>query len=198
MGFPYSEHLISTAFSYHTYRQHIDELLASPAIDETYAKYRKYTENNVRIMNQYDTAIITEPLISALKAAPDTTWLVLTEGWCGDAAFNVPVIAALEKAVPGKIELHCLLRDKNQALMDAHLTDGGRSIPKVIILSKELKELGSWGPRPEPLQELMKQWKNDGLGLNETIQNVQQWYDADATQTLQKELTSVIRSYSIQ
>jgi len=55
---------------------------------------------------------------------------------------------------------------------DPHLTNGGRSIPKLIVLSDDLKALSFWGPRPTRLQQLMKQWKDDVLGLKELIPKV--------------------------
>jgi hypothetical protein len=81
-------------------------------------------------------------------------------------------------------------------LMDANLTDGGRSIPKLIVLNEELEPVARWGPRPEPLQQLMKAWKNEGLELKQLIPKVHGWYDADRTRSLQHELTRMIKYYS--
>ena len=196
MSFPYTSELIDSALPYSTYRQHLDEALSKPAPDEAAAKMQPYTKKNVSIMKRYDATVISETLKSALEAAPPAIWLVLTEGWCGDAAFNVPVLAALEKAVPHKLRLGILLRDSNPDLIDAHLTDGGRSIPKVIMLNERLEELSTWGPRPEGLQHKMKQWKSEGLELKELIPKVQEWYDADGTKSVQEELEALIQAYS--
>ncbi|PIQ22251.1 MAG: thioredoxin family protein [Cytophagales bacterium CG18_big_fil_WC_8_21_14_2_50_42_9] len=197
MAFTYNQDFINNAFTYNTYRQHLDQELAQPAQDENAEKMRPHTQKNVALMDKFDQAYqVSDRLKATLQAAPPTIWLVLTEGWCGDAAFNVPMLAALEKAIPEKIKLRFLLRDRNLELMDAHLTDGGRSIPKLIILSEDLKELGSWGPRPAPLQTLMKNWKTEGLTLKELIPKVHAWYDADATQSVQAELTRLVQSYS--
>ncbi|MGI4021686.1 MAG: thioredoxin family protein [Janthinobacterium lividum] len=197
MAFPYNQELLDNAFTYSAYRKFIDDLLAQPPVDESAEKMRPYIEKNVGLMKKYDeTYQVSDTLKTALEAGPATIWLVLTEGWCGDAAFNVPMLAAIEKAVPEKVQLRFLLRDSNLELMDAHLTDGGRSIPKLIVLSKELKDIDSWGPRPADLQILMKSWKSDGLGLKEIIPKVQQWYDADQTKSIQKELTALVKSYA--
>jgi len=197
MAFTYNQDLINNSFTYNTYRQHLDQELAQPAQDENAEKMRPHTQKNVALMDKFDQAYqVSDRLKATLQAAPLTIWLVLTEGWCGDAAFNVPMLAAIEKAVPEKIKLRFLLRDRNLDLMDAHLTDGGRSIPKLIILSEDLKELGSWGPRPASLQTLMKNWKAEGLTLKELIPKVHAWYDADATQSVQAELTKLVQSYS--
>jgi len=148
-------------------------------------------------MDEYDqTYRVSADLKAVFADAPATTWLVISEGWCGDAAFNLPMMAAIEKAMPEKIQLRLLFRDSNLDVIDTNLTDGGRSIPKLIVLSEDLKELGHWGPRPAPLQILMKEWKSEGLGIKELIPKVHEWYDADQTNTVQEELKMLIRAYS--
>ena len=62
------------------------------------------------------------------------TWLILTEGWCGDAAHSLPVMKALADLNP-IIRIRILLRDENPELMDRYLTNGvSRSIPKLIAV----------------------------------------------------------------
>src|SRR5690606_22880736 len=43
-------------------------------------------------------------------------WLVITEGWCGDAAQNIPVIEKIA-AENERIETRYVLRDENPELM---------------------------------------------------------------------------------
>jgi hypothetical protein len=78
-------------------------------------------------MDKYDRDRVFPELKDALSAAPATIWLVITEGWCGDAASNVPLLNAAEKEMTEKIKLRLVLRDSNTELMDANLTDAGRS-----------------------------------------------------------------------
>lgn len=197
MSFPYTENLINTALTYAAYRNGIKENLLKVISTDQEQKMRPYIEKNSALMDKYDqTYEVAEDLKSALYTAPATNWLVLSEGWCGDAAFNVPMLAAIERAMPEKVKLRILLRDTNLELMDAHLTDGGRSIPKLIILSEDLKELGTWGPRPEGLQQLMKIWKSEELSLKEIIPKVHDWYEQDKTKSVQEELKELVRSYS--
>jgi len=197
MSFPYTTQFINSAFSYNSYRQQIADELARPPADESALKMRPYIQKNAELMDEYERDYkLSDQLKATLEHAPATTWLVLTEGWCGDAAFNVPMLAIIEKALPEKVQLRILLRDRNLELMDAHLTDGGRSIPKLIVLNEDLQELGTWGPRPEALQVLMKSWKNEGLSLKEIIPMVHKWYNADATVSMQKELETLVKSYS--
>ena len=197
MPFPYSEDLIKKAFTYQAYRTAIKTSLQQPPADEHEQKMRPYVEKNSVLMDKYDQIFeVTPNLQQTLSKAPPAIWLVLTEGWCGDAAFNVPMLAAIEKAMPEKVKLRLLLRDNNLDLMDAHLTDGGRSIPKLIVLSEDLKELGSWGPRPAALQSLMKTWKDQNLSLKQIIPKVQEWYEHDNTKSMQKEISDLVEIYS--
>ncbi len=67
------------------------------------------------------------------------TWLVLTEGWCGDVAQIVQVLAAMV-GINQNIELLLLLRHENSELLDQYLTSGTRSIPKLIVLNTATME----------------------------------------------------------
>lgn len=122
-------------------------------------------------------------------------WVVLTEGWCGDAAQIVPVIAEIAR-YSDKIDLHLLLRDEHPEVMDAYLTNGGRSIPKLVCLEAgSLKELGSWGPRPAAAQQMVLDGKAMNLSKEEFIQRVHKWYADNKTLDTQKELLEKIREW---
>lgn len=196
MAYQYAHELIESALTYSEYRRQISDMLALPPAGSAAARMRPYLSTNAQLMDEYDRDYRVWPeLIAAVSEAPATTWLVITEGWCGDAAFNVPLLHVLQKAVPEKVKLRLVLRDSNPELMDANLTDGGRSIPKLIVLNEELNPVGYWGPRPAGLQALMKQWKDEGLELKELIPKVHSWYNADKTRSLQQELTRMIKQY---
>lgn len=79
--------------------------------------------------------------------------LVITEDWCGDAMMNNAVLRRLAEAAG--LEVRCVYRDQNLELMDQYLTNGGRSIPKYIFLSKEGEVLGDWGPRAPEVQQFV-------------------------------------------
>lgn len=116
--------------------------------------------------------------------------VVLNEDWCLDAVGTVPPIAKLGELVPD-IDIVVMGRDLNPDLMDAHLTDGGRSIPLVIVYDDEWKELGWWGPRPAPLQ----QWvKSVGMSVpkEEKYHYVRTWYARDRGETTLREIADLL------
>lgn len=186
------------ALTYEAYRKLVDDLLAAGKTtgeDHSEAMLH-YSKMNVQRMNRVEkTAILNEELTEALaqlKGAYDL--LVITEGWCGDAAQIVPVIYKMTQASGGKLSLKLVLRDQNLPLIDAHLTNGGRAIPVLLILDKEGNlMLPKWGPRPVALQELMEEWKKEGVVMPELAEKLHGWYAKDKTQHTQKELIALIK-----
>ena len=112
--------------------------------------------------------------------------LALGEDWCGDGAHSIPYLARLQEALPN-FELRVLSRDENPDLMDAHLTNGTRSIPVVMILDEEFREVAWWGPRPQPLQELFRR-ELRLLPKEERFPKLRAWYARDKGKTTLKEV----------
>lgn len=195
MAFKYTQDLIKQGSSYADYRNMIlNQLAEQDSASESARKLLKYTAKNEVRMSALDQRLTIIPQVhQAIKNAKPVIWLVLTEGWCGDAASSVPVIARIAALYPEKIELRFLLRDENPDLMDAHLTNGGKSIPKLIMLDESLSFLNSWGPRPQELQNHMESWKteyeHDFKGL---IEKVNAWYDEDQSVAIQVELAAML------
>jgi len=109
--------------------------------------YLKYNwERQARVHDSYSPS---EALRSAAEAIQDAQlWMVLTEPWCGDSAFVLPVIAEAA-SLSDQVALRILPRDDNLDIMDQYLTDGSRSIPKLVAFTKDGEELFTWGPRPD-------------------------------------------------
>jgi hypothetical protein len=194
MSFVYTPSLISQGLTYEAYREKINDSLRIPPANEQEEKLRVYTEKNVSLMNGFDaTYEVSTAFEDILKQAPEMHWLVLTEGWCGDAAFSVPLLAKIAQQYSEKIKLYLYFRDTHLDLMDAHLTNGGRSIPKLVILDSQLLLRTSWGPRPEALSEKMLEWKQAELPFKELVTKVHQWYHQDDTQSVQQELQLLLK-----
>ena len=123
-------------------------------------------------------------------------WLIITEGWCGDAAQNIPIIEKIASE-SANIETRYVLRDENLALMDAYLTNNARSIPKLIALDAEsLEVVGTWGPRPQIAMDYYYDLKNQHLEKPEIMEKLQRWYLADKNQTIQTEFENHIKDWS--
>lgn len=193
-----SKNIIEQAFTFESYFKLIEDLVAEGKT--TGAKQSEdmtaYTKLNLQRMSRLNkTAKINEALKTNLeKIQRPIIWLILTEGWCGDAAQNVPVLAKMA-AQNKNIQLKLILRDENLEIMDQFLTNGGRSIPKLIALdAATLEVLYTWGPRPEPVQKMMLDYKKDKANndFKAFVAKIQAWYNQDKTQTLQKEISELI------
>lgn len=195
-----TENVIEEAMSYREYRDLIDSLLAEgkttgPNQSE---KMVEYTRMNVHRMNRIDNHIdLDDSLKKELEELDEQwIWLVLTEAWCGDAAQNVPIIAKMAGQTEN-IQLKLILRDQHLHIMDEYLTNGGRSIPKLICLDADtLDEIGTWGPRPAEAQEKALKWKDDpDISKKEWAEKLHKWYAINKTQQIQSEFKELIREW---
>lgn len=183
---------------YKEYRTVIDDLLSTGKTSgNDHSEFMiEYTKMNVHRMNRLDkTVVLNVELVSAIqKLNKEYKFLVLTEAWCGDASQIVPVIDKIAQESNQKIELDLIWRDQNLEIMDRYLTNGGRAIPKLVVIDKANgEEISNWGPRPAQAQELMSELKKDSsLGIAEISEKLHYWYAKDKTQAIQQELTALI------
>jgi hypothetical protein len=128
----------------------------------------------------------------------DLIWLVLTEPWCGDASQVVPVLYTIASCSE-HISFRILQSDAHPDVMSAYLTDGSRSIPKLICLKADtLEELGTWGPRPANLQKIVLENKDDAsLSFGAKVRMVHDWYNEDKTASIQDEFIDLVRKWSM-
>ena len=76
--------------------------------------------------------------------------------------------------------------------MDEFLTNGGRSIPKVIALDPAKYVLFQWGPRPEVMQTKYNALKKDGLEYAEISKTIHTMYAKDKGVTVQSEFLALL------
>ncbi|HEU4497589.1 MAG TPA: thioredoxin family protein [Flavobacterium sp.] len=126
-------------------------------------------------------------------------WLVLSESWCGDAAQLLPVMHKMQ-ALSENIDLRIAFRDENEALMNHFLTNGGKSIPKLIIIdAASLKVMADWGPRPKEALDLVRNYKEAHGAIDESIKiELQMWYLRDKGLSTQKELLELMGTIEAQ
>lgn len=190
------EKYLERAISYAQYIKLIDELLAkgkTTGSNQSDAML-DYAKLNRHRMSRLEKTIELSDEVkrSAQNTKRKQIWLIITEGWCGDAAQNVPVIEKIA-AESDKIETRYVLRDENLELMDQYLTKGARAIPKLIILDADsLEVLGTWGSRPAPAQEMFYELKKDGTDKAQIVEILQRWYNEDRGKSLQAEFVEIL------
>lgn len=152
--------------------------------------------NRQRMKRLEKTVVLNDSLKEKARSVQaNWIWLIITEGWCGDAAQNIPTIEKIAAENPN-IETRYVLRDENLELMDKYLTNGGRAIPKLICLDAEtLEEIGTWGSRPRPADDYMYELKSEGLEKPQIMENLQRWYLQDANESIQKEFENLIEEW---
>ncbi|XZF15757.1 thioredoxin family protein [Chitinophagaceae bacterium MMS25-I14] len=159
-------------------------------------KYVFYTKLNLQRMHRWDkTFQLREDIREQLRMLKPQVWWVITETWCGDSAQNLPGIAQMAAASEGRVELRIIMRDENLNIMDEYLTNGGRSIPKLVAISEDGEELFNWGPRPATAQTMMMTWKNDpqGKAFDDFERELHTWYTQNKGAELQDEFMALLR-----
>jgi hypothetical protein len=184
---------LQNSFSYADYRKQIAHLISEGKSTghEQSKDLLHYSELNETRMNRLEKTIdvLPEIKIKLQNLEKKYIWLVLSEGWCGDAAQIVPVIHKMAE-LTDKIELKIALRDDNDALMQHFLTNGGKAIPKLIVLDAENFEvLADWGPRPHGAKQLIIDYKATHGVVDETAKiELQKWYLHDKGVSIQQEI----------
>ncbi len=191
-----TQDLLDNAITYAQYREMIDILLAeNKTTGQNHSESMvEYTRMNMQRMRRVEKTTVLEDDLVQLMLSLQTPmiWVILTEAWCGDAAQNIPAIVKIADA-SSLVEVKLLLRDENTALMDAYLTNGGRSIPKLIALNANtLEVLGTWGPRPEEIQGFVVDAMKNNMPFPEMAEKLHGWYAKDRSKSLQKEFIDLI------
>lgn len=192
--------VIKKSLSYSEYLQLTEDLLSQEKTTgpNQGADYVHYTNLNFHRMKRLDKTFEINAELKSLIAQIKTpqTWLVISEAWCGDAAQNVPLLQKIAD-LSNKIELKIILRDENLEVMDIYLTNGGRSIPKLIALENDtLNELYTWGPRPASIQNVMNELKAANVTeISEIVEKIQIAYNHDKSQSFQNEFVTLLTEY---
>nr|WP_297786245.1 thioredoxin family protein [uncultured Allomuricauda sp.] len=188
---------IAKAMDYSSYSDLVSQLAKNgkttgPVQSEAMINYTKL--GNRRMVRWEKTFKITDEVRTKLDSLDrELVFLVLTESWCGDAAASLPIMNKIAEATPN-ITLKVVLRDESLDLMDAFLTNGARSIPKLIVLDTAHNEIvGKWGPRPSIATQMVEDCKREhGKLTDEFKQELQVWYNKNKGQNIQEDILELL------
>lgn len=192
------EKSLTSSFSYQEYRNHVTLLATegrTTGNEQTEALVNYTKLNEARLHRLDKTMQVIDDVKTFLEnLKKEYTWLVISESWCGDAAQILPILHKMAQ-ISKKIELRIVLRDDNQDLMNLFLTNGTKSIPKLIILDKETGEVMSdFGPRPIDAKQLVVDYKATYGIIDETAKiELQKWYLNDKGISTQKEIIALMK-----
>jgi len=187
------------SYSYLEYKKMVTDLLKegkSTGNDQSEFLLHYSTLNETRMKRLDKTITVSEDVRTKLKTLrKEYIWLVISEGWCGDAAQILPVLnkMAIES---DKIKLKIILRDSNDDVMNQYLTNGGRAIPKLLVIDKESGKVCShWGPRPKGAIDLILNYKKQFGEIDEEGKTqLQLWYLKDKGISVQEEVLEMMFS----
>ncbi len=192
------ESSLENSFTYTEYRAMVSDLLAQGKSTgenqtEDYLNYSKLGNARMkRLDKKFHLSEKTQELLQ--KSIKNTTWIVLTEGWCGDAAHALPVIHKIADLAES-VDLKIVLRDENEELMNQFLTNGSKSIPKLVVLDTETKEvIDTWGPRPSIATKMVNDYKEAKGSLDpEFKEELQVWYNKDKGENIENDMLKLLR-----
>ncbi len=200
VSYPITSALVDGGFSYPEFVQFTEELVGENRTtgENQSEDYLAYTRMCLQRMIRWNkTSKVSEQLEQLIrKVNCPQVWLVITETWCGDGAQSIPHLAKLADLNP-LITLKIVIRDEHPELMDAYLTNGNRSIPKMIAITADLQqELFTWGPKPKFLIELHAAFKqnSEGRSYSDFLEEVHLWYAKNKQKDLESEIYPLISS----
>lgn len=120
------------------------------------------------------------------------TWVIITEPWCGDAAHLVPFLHLIAQKNP-LITVDYELRDSAPFRINNYLTNGGKSIPKLIIKNEFDADLATWGPRPAGCQIVYDGLKAEQADFEKIKIELQKWYNKDEGKEIMNELSELLQ-----
>tara|TARA_B110000503_G_C7140046_1_gene410463 strand:+ start:200 stop:811 length:612 start_codon:yes stop_codon:yes gene_type:complete len=189
---------LKNSISYLEYKDLVKNLLAEnkstgPNQSEDLTNYSLLNDRRMKRLDK--TIKISEETAEEIKKVNEPqTWLLITEGWCGDAAQNLPVINKMAD-LNDQIDVKLVLRDENLELMDLFLTNGGSAIPKLIILDTENNVINTWGPRPTVATNMVAAYKAEHGNLDADFkQDLQVWYNKNKGKSTQDDLVNLIKN----
>jgi len=193
--------ILSAAMSYTSYRELLEILVSSgrtTGINQS-ENLLEFTKLNVHRMNRLDKTIVVDEEMKATLSAlkKPLIWLVLGEAWCGDCAQIIPILNKVAETSQGKIDLRIISKDTFPELIETYHTNGAKAIPKMLVIDEESRNIiSTWGPRPQPAQQIMLNWKvnKDKISWEDFEKELHSWYAKDKGKTTVYELNSILKN----
>jgi len=181
--------------TFQEYSTHFENILHTDSHQPPYdnPQYLDYTKLNWSRMNRWlKTGQLLDEMIALIRQIDEPQqWIVITEPWCGDAAHSIPFIEMMARE-NSLITTSYELRDTAPFLIEQYLTNGARSIPKLIIRDAQGNDLATWGPRPKDCQTIYQALTAEKASFDIVKVQLQNWYNANKGQDIQKELIALL------
>lgn len=174
-----------------------DTMTGTPLIDDArfrsglnWAGYLEWIPESRAMQSRRYEAAHREFVHSPKPLAHPHRLVVLSMPRCGDCAWAIPRLMRWAEETEG-LEARIFLRNKNEDLMDRLLTGDSRSIPKAALIDEAGAIVGTWGPRPAPIQQYVEENKNR-LEASEWKANVLKLYKEKGVTLLFEEFAALM------
>lgn len=182
--------------NFQSYLSCYETILNNPAPAAPYDNpdYFNYTKLNWSRLNRWlKTGVLSDKMKAAVaEISTPQQWIIITEPWCGDAAHIVPFLQMIAALNP-QIHVEYELRDAEPFRINSYLTNGGKSIPKLIIKNEAGKDLATWGPRPAECQTLYTKLTSEKADFETMKTELQKWYNKDEGRQIQEEIIQLLQ-----
>jgi len=192
--------IINKGMNYATYRAHIQSLLTENKTtgSKQTPELVEFTQLNEQRMHRNEKQFkLNEELSETLSSKESKEyWVLFAEAWCGDCAQNIPILQKIAEHSNQKISLRYFIKSENMDTFRNYLSNGSEAIPKLIRFdASTLKELGTWGARPFPAQQIAENWKKNKATIPKEAfeKELHLWYAKDKGQTLQNEISNLLK-----
>ncbi|QXD15351.1 thioredoxin family protein [Rhodocaloribacter litoris] len=192
--------IVGRGVSLDVYRARWQQDLARPlrGLDRTARRYLHYARYNWeryhRVFEQYEPSQAFRAVLERITSPQD--WLVITEDWCADAAYSLPVFARAAET-NRQVWLRLVRRDEHPEVMDRYLTNGARAIPKLVVFGARGDELFRWGAKPAALYRLREDWKARGIEGHELSKATIAWYESGGWLEVERELAALLETTAV-
>lgn len=123
----------------------------------TFGQYHERMQANKERMGEFVNEVqISAEDLAWWKGRGQVNVYVLTYDSCGDALYNLPVLAKIASQCPN-VDLRVVQRDENLDIMDKYLNQGlYRSVPTFIFMDANMNEIGNLKERPDEISRVIE------------------------------------------
>lgn len=189
--------LRAEGLNYAGYLALIDQLLEdgkTTGPDQLPERVQKSALNRQRMKRWDKTAVLETSLNDKIqKISRKTGFMIITEGWCGDAAQTLPWMNKMVESNPTMFETFYVLRDSTDYIND-YLTNGSKAIPVLVAFDiNSGNVIRAWGPRPSSITEWLTNLKKSGtLTKDEINYELHQYYAKDKGKAFMNDMSDFI------
>jgi hypothetical protein len=183
------------SYSYLEYMTHFAAVVAMPEPpvlpDNVKGDFRKLNLQRMDKWNKiYEPSPDSQQKLAHILSG--LTWYVIADLNCGDCAQSLPVIAKVAQIA--LIELKIILKDDHPEIMDHYLSNGSRSVPKLIAQTSEGNELFTWGPRPANALRIYTNYRDhkDTMAWEDFEKELHLWYARNKGVETESEIVSLL------